>query len=84
MNYYIDIEHNLIPVPNDFDFVKTFDMFFKCHKIFHLQYDIAFGKLMHFINYYLYDDVENPENDITVTMKKVAEKLNVSDLNGNV
>lgn len=78
-NYYIDIESHLIPVPTDFNFVKTFDLFFKCHKIFHLQYNSAFVKLMHFVDYFLFEDKSNIENDITVTMRKIAEKLNISD-----
>lgn len=56
-------------------------MLFKVHKVFHLQYNPAYVKLMHFINYFLFDDKENAENDVTIVMRKIAEKLNVSELN---
>lgn len=38
---------------------------------------------MHFIDYYLYEDKENAEIDITVTMQKVSEKLNICDLSND-
>lgn len=34
---------------------------------------------MHFIDYYLLEDKENKEIDLTVNMKKVSEKLNIAD-----
>lgn len=56
-------------------------MLFKCHKIFHLQYNAAYVKLMHFIDYFIFGDKENSEIDLTITMRKISEKLNVSELN---
>lgn len=58
-------------------------MFLKCHKVFNLQYHPGIVKFMHFIDYYLFEDKENTEIDITVTMQKTADKLNVFDLMNN-
>ncbi|XP_055309647.1 uncharacterized protein LOC129573285 [Sitodiplosis mosellana] len=80
-NYYIDVEEHLIPIPNGFNSLKVIDMLFKCHKVFHLQYNPAYVKLMHFIDYFVFDDKENAEIDVTVSMRKISEKLNVSELN---
>lgn len=66
-----------LQVPSDFGFLQTFDMFFKCHKVFNLKYNPSIAKLMHFIDHFMFGAKEN-EEDVTVTMKKVAEKLNIS------
>lgn len=72
-----------LQVPIDFNFLKTFDMFIKCHKVFHLDYCPAFNKMMYFIDYFLFENKNDNEAYITVTMRKLAEKLNVSDLISN-
>lgn len=70
-------------MPIDFDFLKTFDMFIKCHKVFHLDYCPAFNKMMYFIDYFFFDNKSDNEKYITVSMKKLADKLNLSDLLSN-
>lgn len=80
---YNNIYNYFLQIPCGFDFLKTFDMFFKCHKVFNVAYHSGIVKLMHFIDYYLYEDKENAEIDITVTMQKVSEKLNICDLSND-
>lgn len=65
-------------MPSNFDFLSTFDMFFKCHKIFHIEYSPSIVKLMHFIDHYFFDD--DSEAAVTVTMKKIAEKLDIPSI----
>lgn len=56
-------------------------MLFKCHKVFHLDYNPAFVKMMHFIDYYVFENTEDDEIDITTTMREIATKMNTSELN---
>lgn len=71
----------IFQVPSGFNFLQTVDMFIKCHKVFHIKYNPAFVKLMHFIDYFIFNDKENKEIDVTVAMRKISEKLAVSELN---
>lgn len=65
-------------MPIDFDFKKTFDMFLKVHKVFHLNFCPAFVKLMQFIDYFVFEN--KCDDQTTATMRKLAEKLNLSNL----
>lgn len=71
------IMNYVLQVPSDFNFLKAFDMFFKCHKVFHIEYSPSFVRLMHFIDYFIFETKNNKEIDLTITMRKIAEKLHV-------
>lgn len=53
-------------------------MFFKCHKVFNIEYQPSIIKLLHFIDYYLFEEKENDYIKITVAMKRISEKLKIS------
>lgn len=65
-----------LKVPGSFDSLMTIDMFFKCHKVFNIQYAPGTVKLMHFIDQFIFGG-ESKEIEITQTMKKNALKLNI-------
>lgn len=37
--------------------------------------------MMHFIDYYVFENKGNSELDITAMMRKIAEKISISELN---
>lgn len=74
VNYYINVEKHLIPLPPNSNFVNVMDMFYKIHKVFDIEYNSSLKPFMHFIEYYFYKSAE-PYIEITPKMRAVYNKL---------
>lgn len=64
--YYIVVENHPIPLDLNSTFLDTMDTFYKVHKILNLQFHPNLKILMHFIEYFIFN---NEEKYIKVTPK---------------
>lgn len=65
----------MFQVPDKFSFLETFDMFLKCHRVFHIHYLPEIRRLMDFIDYYLFENTQDEFIEVNIKMTKAATKL---------
>lgn len=61
-------------MPNGYTIVQTFDVFFKVHKIFDLNFDKNIINAMHFIEHYLYKMIDK-DVSITTRMQDIYNRV---------
>lgn len=66
---------DVFQVPDKFDFLATFDLFLKCHRVFHIHYIPEVLRLMDFIDYYLFGNTQDEFIEVNIKMTKVAVKM---------
>lgn len=62
-------------MPESFDFVDTFDLFFKVHKIFNQSFESHVMNMMKFIQHAIFEMSERGLNP-TNRMKEIANMMN--------
>lgn len=61
-------------MPNGYTILQTFDVFFKVHKIFDLNFDKNIINAMHFIEHYLYKMIDKNVS-ITTRMQDIHNRI---------
>lgn len=55
VQYFIVVEQQLIAVPENFDFIRTFDLMYKTHAVFNNNFGAGIKGLMAFIQHFVYE-----------------------------
>ncbi|XP_055304838.1 uncharacterized protein LOC129569726 [Sitodiplosis mosellana] len=74
--FCLKVENQIIPLPDDMDFLHVFDLFFKVHKIFDLKYEPRLHNMMVFVENFIYK-VKN-EHRPTNRMLEISGYLEIS------
>ncbi|XP_055377160.1 uncharacterized protein LOC129609252 [Condylostylus longicornis] len=53
--YFISVDKKLLSIPNGFDFIKVFDIYFKMFYVFNIEYDNDLRIFMLFFQKYIYN-----------------------------
>lgn len=73
-DYVFEHTTYLFQMPNGNNILQTFDIYFKVHKIFNLNFDKNIMNAMHFVQYYVYK-MEEDNVKMTTRMEDVYNRI---------
>lgn len=62
-------------VPNSYDFTQTFDLFFKAHHVFNMEYQENIESMMNFLEIFIYEITEQGKQKAGDWMSEVFNSL---------